>query len=157
MTKRPKLQRLQYNQLVKPTSQNCPRNRCTGSFELGHVLFVVIRWTMKEFLKKTFQRRLLSSRRKKYLCQSVNHYDVKYLIEDLWLNQKLKKQTQLIHIGSLRTKPLHTNSSSKSTQHRLKIDRPLSRDCPLSGKNLNIKTYRMLFPMLRKNRHFQLK
>ena len=66
--------------------------------------------------EENIPKKTSSSRRKKYLCQSVNHYDVKYLIEDLWLNQKLQKQTQLIHIGSLRTKPPYTNSSSTSTQ-----------------------------------------
>lgn len=28
-------------------------------------------------------KKISNSRRKKYLCQSVNRYDVKYLIEDL--------------------------------------------------------------------------
>ena len=37
--------------------------------------------------KGAFRRRLQVLEEKKYLCHSLNHYDVKYLIEGLWLNQ----------------------------------------------------------------------
>ena len=69
---------------VQPTSPNCPKINAvrllprTGSCFVCDDQVNSVRVSEENIPKKTS-----SSRRKKYLCQSVNHYDVKYLIEDL--------------------------------------------------------------------------
>ena len=69
---------------VQPTSQNCPKIDVVRLvLRTGSCLFRGDQVNYERVSEENIPKKTSSSRRKKYLCQSVNHYDVKHLIEYL--------------------------------------------------------------------------